>query len=136
MQLSHIFIITWTWLLIGLPWIYLFSHAVHRSKMLNTAYIGIIISWTSSCSAFKRIYERLWPLCELRTVSSMSPVFIITRSWSTIFPVYEPLVNRLAPFRACCLIFCWNSVSIRTWYMVESFVVDKFRFPNGLAHRP
>ena len=91
-QLSGILIITWTRLLIRSPCVYFLAHTESRCKNLDTVDTGIIVPRTSGGSVFEWINERLWSLSETRTISSMTPVFIITWSWGSKFPIYESLI--------------------------------------------
>ena len=136
MQLSTIVIITWARLLIRPPCVYFLSHTKSWCKNLDAIDTRVVVPWTCGSSIFEWINKRLWPLSETRTISSVSSILIITWSWSSVFPIYESLINRLAPLRACGLVFCRNTIRVRARHMVKSLVINKFCLSSGLAHGP
>ena len=135
-QLPAILIITWTRLLIRSPCVYFLTHTESWCKILDTIDTWIVVTRTSCGSVFEWINERLGSLSKTRTVSGVSSILIITWSWSSEFPIYKSLVNRLAPFWACGFVFCRHTIRVRSWYMIECLVIDKMCLSSGLAHRP
>ena len=113
-KLSTVIVWTWAWSVLELLWISFLSYAVGRVGSLSALVSWFIVTRTSHCPIFVRIYFWFWSLRILRTICCVYSVLIISWTRISIFSICKALVMGLTPSWLGCSIFRWIVIWIRS----------------------